>query len=239
MAERSGATRAPRAPGTGRPGQLKVFITAREAICDDCGEELGSSGWITLDDKGRALCLQCADLDHLVFLPAGDAAVTRRAQAHSVLSAVVLRWSRARKRYERQGLLVEEAALEQAEAECLADAEARARHREREAQRRMQLDAEYVERFLARILEFFPTCPRNTAKRIAEHACTPSSGRVGRSSAGKALEEDAVRAAVVAHVRHVQTDYDTLLVRGYERYEARSRVAANIDRFLTGWQGSE
>jgi len=49
-------------------------------------------------------------------------ALTRRARKHSLLSAVVLKWSRARKHYERQGLLVEETALELAEDECLADA---------------------------------------------------------------------------------------------------------------------
>jgi len=66
--------------------------------------------------------MSCADLDHLVFLARGDAALTLRARKHSGLSAVVVRFSRARKRYERQGVLVEEAALDQAEAECLADA---------------------------------------------------------------------------------------------------------------------
>jgi len=71
-------------------------------------------------DKG-ALCLACADLDHLVFLPSGDTALTRRARKHSTLTAVVLKWSRARKRYERQGLLVEAGALEMAEEECSAD----------------------------------------------------------------------------------------------------------------------
>ncbi len=64
----------------------------------------------------RPLCLTCADLDHLVYLPRGDTALTRRARKHSALSAVVVRFSRARKRYERQGVLVEESALEQAEA---------------------------------------------------------------------------------------------------------------------------
>jgi hypothetical protein len=105
--------------------ELKVFISNRDSICDDCGEELGRKAWITLvRDKG-ALCLSCADLDHLLFLPSGDAALTRRARKHSVLSAVVLRWSQARKQYERQGLLVEQQGLEKAEAECLADSEAR------------------------------------------------------------------------------------------------------------------
>ena len=87
--------------------ELKVFITTREASCDECGEDLGRRAWIMLvEDKG-ALCLACADLDHLVFLPAGDAALTRRSRKYSTLCAVVLKWSRARKRYERQGLLVE------------------------------------------------------------------------------------------------------------------------------------
>jgi hypothetical protein len=50
-------------------------------------------------------------MDHLVFLPSGDAGLTRRAHRTSELSAVVVRFSRSRKRYERQGLLVENAAL--------------------------------------------------------------------------------------------------------------------------------
>jgi len=56
-----------------------------------------------------------SDLDHLVFLPSGDAALTRRATKASSLSAVVVRGSRSRKRYERQGVLVEEPALALAE----------------------------------------------------------------------------------------------------------------------------
>jgi len=79
---------------------IKVFISGRESCCEECHENLGRKAWITLvEDKG-ALCLSCADIDHLVFLPAGDAALTRRARKHSTLSAVVLKWSRARKRYE-------------------------------------------------------------------------------------------------------------------------------------------
>lgn len=118
----------------GRPArtpELKVFISTRDATCDECGEELARHAWITLvGEESKAFCLSCADLDHLVLLPPGDAALTRRARKHSTLAAVVLKWSRARKRYERQGLLVEEQALETAETECLADAEARRRTRD-------------------------------------------------------------------------------------------------------------
>jgi len=150
---------------------LKVFISTRDSTCDECGENLGRRARITLvKDKG-ALCLSCADLDHLVFLPSGDAALTRRAHKHSTLAAVVLKWARARKRYERQGLLVESEALEQAERECLADSESRARRREREEVRRAALDHQYVKRFAIRVRELFPRCPPGREVAIAEHAC--------------------------------------------------------------------
>ena len=119
----------------------------------------GSRTLIFLAGDRGALCLTCADLDHLLFLSSGDAALTRRARQHSTLAAVVLTWSRARRRDQRQGLLVEEHALERAEAECLNDAEARTRRREREAERRAELDAEFVTRFAQRIRESFPRLP--------------------------------------------------------------------------------
>ena len=102
-----------------KSNDLKVFISNRDSTCDECGEELGRKAWITLEEGKGALCLSCADLNHLIFLPSGDTALTRRTRKYSTLIAVVLKWSRARKRYERQGLLVEEQALEQAEHACL------------------------------------------------------------------------------------------------------------------------
>ena len=52
-------------------------------------------------------CLRCAGLDDLEFLPRGDALLSRRVKAKSPRCAVVVRFSRARRRYERQGLLVD------------------------------------------------------------------------------------------------------------------------------------
>ena len=166
---------------------LRVFISTRESRCDDCGEDLGRHAMIVLAGDRGALCLTCADLDHLTFLPPGDAALTRRARKYSTLAAVVLKFSRARKRYERQGLLVEEEALERAEAECLDHADARARRREREAERRVELDAAFVSGFVARIRQLYPGCPADWAERIASHACQKYSGRVGRSAADHGL----------------------------------------------------
>jgi hypothetical protein len=216
--------------------ELKVFISTRESTCGECGENLGSKAWITLVKEKGALCLACADLDHLVFLPSGDAALTRRAKKHSTLSAVVLKWSRARNRYERQGLLVEEQALEKAEEECLADSEVRERRREREAVRREELDRQYVERFAQRVREIFPACPEGRETTIAEHACRKYSGRVGRSASAKSLGEDAVRLAVIAHIRHRETDYDRLLARGYDRREARMEVENAVGKVLRSWE---
>jgi hypothetical protein len=217
---------------------LTVFIARHDVTCGECGEALGRHAWITLDRERGALCLACADLDHLVFLPAGNTALTRRAKKHSTLSAVVLEWSRARERYERQGLLVEDAALAQAEEECLADADARERRRARETERRAEEDQEYVARFAAAVRELYPACPLGHEQVIAEHACRKYSGRVGRSAAARKLDAEAVRLAVVAHARHAETNYDQLLSQGYERRDARGEVEGQVARALARWAGA-
>jgi hypothetical protein len=182
-------------------------------------------------------CLECVDLDHLVFLPSGNTALTRRARKASTLSAVVVRWSRARKRYERQGVLIEQPALELAEEQCLADEDVRARQRERARERREVEDVEFQQRMAAEIANLFPHCPADRAEAIAKHAGTRSSGRVGRSAAGRALEENAVTLAVVASIRHQDTPYDKLLMSGLPRSEARERIRAELDAVLERWRG--
>src|SRR5687767_1576947 len=185
---------------------IVVFEIVSNSACAECGEELHRGRMLRLE-RERPLCLSCADLAHLVFLPSGDAAVTRRASKHSRLRAVVVRFSRARKRYERQGVLVEEAALARAEAECLADQDARARARARRAERESTIDAQYQADFAGRIRVLYPACPETESVTVAEHACAKYSGRVGRSAAAKRLENEAIDLAVRAHVRHVHTRY--------------------------------
>lgn len=187
-------------------------------------------------EDGVPRCLQCADLGHLVFLPRGDTALTRRSREESTLSAVVVRFNRRKSRYERQGVLVEEAALARAEARCLADAEARRRRRARDAKRRAAQDVRFTEAFAAEILRLFPGCPVERARGIAAHASVRGSGRVGRTAAGRALTEGAVASAVVAGVRHVDTPYDQLLMSGVPRYEARRRIARTVEAVLREWE---
>ncbi|HET7050135.1 MAG TPA: hypothetical protein VFI54_17855, partial [Solirubrobacteraceae bacterium] len=139
-----------------RPPDLVVVSPVTEWTCSACGGEDG--GWLIMEDRGP-VCLACADMNHLVFLPSGDAALTRRAKNNSRLSAVVVRFSRARMRYEREGMLVDEDALERAEQECLADEESRARRRDRDAARRARGDLELQARMAVEIRKLFPGCP--------------------------------------------------------------------------------
>jgi hypothetical protein len=227
-------THAPREDGgqrTGKPAELLVILPLKDWTCAGCG---GSGDFLTMEDAGP-LCLTCADMDHLVFVPAGDAALTRRARQASRLSAVVVRWSRSRKRYERQGILAEESGLRQAEEQCLADEEARLRRRERDRERRAREDVAFQARMAGEIRHLFPGCPPSRAAAIAQHAGLRGSGRVGRSAAGRALDVQAITLAVVASVRHEDTDYDTLLMSGVPREVARERVRPTIDRVLESW----
>lgn len=163
---------------------ITVFSVLRESECSECGTEIFRGALLRMENN-KPLCMACADLDNLVWLPRGDAALTRRAGKYSTLKAVIVRFSRARRRYERQGILVEEDALERAEAECLADAEARSRARERAALRRADEDEDYMAAFAKRIGELYPASPRKERQEIARHTCRRSSGRVGRSAAAK------------------------------------------------------
>ena len=215
---------------------LVAFITvAKDSKCAECGVEINQGDFLFLEQQ-QPLCMSCADLDHLVFLPAGDTALTRRSKKHSPLSAVVMKFNRPRKRYERQGLLVTHEALTQAEDECIADADLRAARREIAAGQRVVLDQRFVKQMTAAILKLFPNCPSNEARQIAEHAAERGSGRVGRSAAGRELDANAITLAVIAHIRHVHTNYDSLLMRGVDRREAREQIRETLDAVLHRWR---
>ena len=89
------------------PDLVVVQPLNREWTCHRCGK---TGDLLMMESPGPA-CLSCVGLDDLAFLPAGDALLSRRAKAKSKRCAVVVRFSRTRRRYERQGLLVEPSAL--------------------------------------------------------------------------------------------------------------------------------
>jgi hypothetical protein len=224
--------------GRTKGSDIVVFWVRRDTACAECGEELPSGSLIHVADE-VVRCLDCADLDHLVYLPRGDAALTRRASKHSKLRAVVVQWSSSRKRYKHQGILVEGAALEKAEAECVADADERMARRDRAAKYQERREFRYVHEFARAIRERYPRCPADIAADVAEHACRKHSGRIGRTAAAKAFSAEAVDLAVRAHVRHRHTTYDDYLMAGWDRDLAREAVRDDVEQILVDWQADE
>lgn len=226
-----------RNPESSQNEDIVVFSIVNPSVCSGCNAELSRGSFLRME-KQKPLCLECADLDHLVFLSRGDVALTRRSRKYSNLSAVVVKFSQSRRRYERQGLLVASEALARAEKECAGDEADRKISRERSAVVRERADEEYIAQFAKEIRIQYPGCPAAEAESIAEHACRKYSGRVGRSSAAKAFDAEALELAVRAHVRHVHTHYDRLLSKGWERSEARSAVAEKLDQVVSEWSRS-
>jgi hypothetical protein len=214
---------------------LTVFqLTSDRAECSECGVEL-LKGELLFLEKQLPLCLTCADMDHLEFLPSGDTALTRRTRKHSPLVAIVVRFNRSRKRYERQGILATPDAIARAEDECASDADERAARRKLDAARRGEQDKKLVADMTAAILAEYPACPPAEAAAIAAHTATRGSGRIGRSAAGQALSPDSIPLAVRAWIRHQHTRYDQLLMQGIPRDEAREMIAGNVERVAESW----
>lgn len=94
------------------PPELVAIDNRNDWQCHRCG---GQTLFSMMEPEGPA-CLVCVGLGELVFLPSGDAKVTRAARKASTKQAVVVRWAGARKRYERIGYLIEQAALDRARA---------------------------------------------------------------------------------------------------------------------------
>ncbi len=120
-----------------RAPQPLVYEILHDAQCSECSVEM-PQGSLLFKEAEQPLCMQCAGFGDLAYLIAGDAALTRRATNYSARTAVIVRFSRARKRYERRGILVESAALDKAEQECVEDADERAAARVRDAARRRE-----------------------------------------------------------------------------------------------------
>jgi hypothetical protein len=215
--------------------ELVVFSIIKDSKCAECGEELFRSSLLKMEQH-KPLCLECADLDHLVYLPRGDTALTRRSRKYSTLSAAVVRFSRTRGRYERQGVLIEPAALARAEEECHSDEASRERARVKAAAVREAKDHEYLAEFTAQIIARFPSCPAKRASAIAAHACLKYSGRVGRSAKAREFDSAAIDLAVRAHLRHTETNYDRLLNQGMDRSEARFDVAGRMAEVESLWR---
>lgn len=211
-----------------------VLVSPQPAVCAECGLQRVPGDLVHLEER-KPLCLDCALLGTLTFLPSGDVALTRRASARSKHKAIVLEWTPRRMRYERRGTLLEAQAILLARAECVSDAGARTRQRAQAALHREVEDKEYVAVFTEAVKRQFPGCPLSEAREIAAHACTRSSGRVGRTAAAKELDAEKVRLAVIAHVRHLHTDYDSIIENTHDKRGSRARIKGKVAAVLQAW----
>lgn len=75
-----------------RPADLVVVSPLKEWTCTECS---GTGDLLFMEGPGP-LCLSCADMDHLSYVPSGDAALTRRAK-----KARPLRGGRSLQSYEK------------------------------------------------------------------------------------------------------------------------------------------
>jgi hypothetical protein len=183
--------------------------------CAKCG----GTEEVLLRCKAGALCLDCAGLGHLEFLSAGSAALTRRAVKASRQPIVVMRMNMRRYRFERQGILAEPAAIEQAARESLNDVDVRGR-----------------DEIAAVIRDQFPGCPVDRAEAIALHTAARVRGRGRQRTTPREVGPDTVRLAVAASVLHVDTEYDGLLESGVDRKSARAQVNGRVESVLSAWR---
>jgi hypothetical protein len=185
-------------------------------------ERCGGTGDVFLRGKSGGVCLDCAGLGHLEFLPACSAPLTRRAVKMSKQPVIVMRWTVRRFRgggYERQGVLAEPAVIERAARESLSDADVPGR-----------------DEIAAAIREEFPGCPAERAEAIALYTAVRVRGRGRRRPAAQDVEPETVRSAVAASVLHVDTEYDDLVMSGVDRESARARVLDRVEEVLTAWR---
>jgi hypothetical protein len=213
---------------------ILVFPSQGEGDCAHCAAPLYRSPFVTFKNDTIA-CVKCGGLENLEFLPSGNAALTRRTNALSAIKYVVLKFSRARKRYERQGILAHPEILDQARRECEADEAAREAKRHASSARRVKQDAAYMAALASRIRELYPSAPVGVEHEIATHACRKHSGRVGRTAFAKELAPESIHLAVRAHIRHHHTSYDRLMSSGADRADARRLVAAHIEETTRRW----
>jgi hypothetical protein len=153
--------------------------------------------------------------------------------------AALVQWSPGSKRWERRGTLAEPSAIAEARRQCVADAVRREQSRRVAAARRELEQREYLAAFRGAVLRLFPGCPRAEASDIAAHACEKHSGRVGRTAASKQLDDEMVRLAVIAHVRHLHTTYDHTIDRTRDKRGSRAAVRADLHAVLSAWQNGE
>ncbi len=100
------------------PPELTVLRVFKDSECGECKKKISKGSFLFMD-VAQPLCLSCAKLDELEYLPRGNPKLTRYVTKNSTTHRAVVEFSRFRKKYERQGILVEKEILKEAKKELL------------------------------------------------------------------------------------------------------------------------
>ena len=215
-----------------------IFLTKKQKLrCKQCGVAIPlGSMFVAESEEAKGSCFTCSPFVNYHLLPPGNVALTRRSKKHSSQCGVLLAWNQKRRRYERKGQYVEAGAILKAKEECVADEEKRAAKSKKAAIVREVKDKEYIQAFGVAIRTNFPGCPAGREYEIAQHACEKHSGRVGRTASAKEFDAKMIELAVVAHIRHTETNYDNQFGKGKRKKEIRADLSVTINRILNSWK---
>ncbi|CAH0052977.1 unnamed protein product [Clonostachys solani] len=90
--------------------------------------------------------------------------------------------------------------------------------------------------FEVAVLRVFPRIPPHDLEKVLDRALKKRSGRVGRTA--KLTVEAKARLAVIAHIRHNHTEYDSLLKQKEKsRGLARNDIAPKLKQICGEWGG--
>jgi hypothetical protein len=179
-----------------------------------------------------------------VFLPPGDAALTRRVKAAG--DHWVVQEKKGRKVFSR-GVWAPATTIKriQAELEAERSTESFAKRKEADAKRREKAQEVYVEDFTGAVVSFLAFHPNHAhlaqrlAKVVADHATPVGSGTVARTK--RIPVEQRAEAAVIAWMRHQTTAYDSMKiprVKG-KRREVRRILAQRSKELLARYRRGE
>ena len=179
-----------------------------------------------------------------IFLPPGDAALTRRTKAAG--EHWIVKEKRGRRNYSK-GVWAPKTTIEQIRKDLAVErsTEAFASRKKAAAKRRIKIQADYVDDFHGAVVSFLNFHPTHShlAKRMATavtgHATPIGSGTVARTK--KIPIEHRAEAAVIAWMRHQTTGYDNMVIQRVKgkRREIRRKLAKRSKKLLSQYREGE
>lgn len=179
-----------------------------------------------------------------ILLPPGDAALTRRTKAAG--DHWVVHEKKGRRNYSK-GVWAPKTTIAQIRKDLAAErsTEAFAKRKKAAANRRIKIQADYVDNFHNAVVSFLDFHPahKHLAQRMATaitgHATPVGSGTVART---KTIPiERRAEAAVIAWMRHKTTGYDNMVIQRVKgkRREVRRKLAKRSKKLLSQYREGE